>query len=232
MTHPRDLPNVLSLLGRFGLPLFAGFMLSLAVPAWSDDPATSTSEAGFVNLLANDSLAGWEGDANWFRSEDGVVIAGSLEKNIPHNFFLCSEQEYEDFELRLSAKLVGQGDNAGIQFRTAKLADSHEVSGYQADMGSAWDRPVWGSLYDESRRRKMLAEGDAEQVRKVLDKEGWNRFVIRCEGPRIRIWLNDLLTVDYTEEDEGIARKGVLALQIHGGAPAEARYRDLRIKQL
>lgn len=189
-------------------------------------------EKGFQPLMEENSLAGWEGDQDWFRLEDGVVIAGSLEKEIPHNFFLCTTKEFEDFELRLEAKLVGKGDNAGIQFRTKKIEGSHEVSGYQADMGMAWNRPVWGALYDESRRNKMLVDPLAELVNKALRKDDWNEFRIRCEGKRIQIWLNGVQTVDYLEEDEGIAQRGIIALQIHGGAPAEASYRNVRIKTL
>lgn len=190
------------------------------------------AEEGFTPLFDGTSLKGWSGDPHWFRVEAGAIVAGALDKPIPHNVFLCTDEPYEDFELRLEIKLVGEGDNAGVQFRTAKIPGSHEVSGYQADVGSAGGRPVWGSLYDESRRRKMLAVADAEAVRKVLRRDDWNRMVIRCEGPRIRIWLNDLPTVDYTETDEKIERSGVIALQIHGGPPAEASYRNLRLKKL
>ena len=44
------------------------------------------------------------------------------------------------------------------------------------------------------------------------------RIPIRCEGPRIQLWLNGVQTVDYTEPDEKIARDGKIAVQIHGGA--------------
>jgi hypothetical protein len=62
--------------------------------------------------------------------------------------------------------------------------------------------------------------------------DGWNKFVIRCQGPRIQIWINGLATVDYTEKEEGIAGSGIIGLQIHGGPPAEASYRKIRIKEL
>lgn len=54
---------------------------------------------------------------------------------------------------------------------------------------------------------------------------------MRCEGPRIQIWLNGYQTVDY-KETEDVARSGVIALQIHGGKPAVASYQDIRIKEL
>lgn len=207
------------------------------VISWLAGPGTLRGEEGsdekdFQTLVHEDSLEGWEGDSKWFRVEGGEVIGGSLEREIPHNFFLCTRRSYENFELRLEAKLLGPGDNAGIQFRTAKIPDSHEVSGYQADMGTAWDRPVWGALYDESRRNRMLAEGDREVVAEALRKEDWNAIVIRCEGSRVQIWLNGQRTVDYTEPDPQISRSGVIALQIHGGPPAEARYRKVRIQEL
>ncbi|WP_235934765.1 DUF5722 domain-containing protein [Candidatus Laterigemmans baculatus] len=186
----------------------------------------------FKPLFDGSSLSGWNGDPAWFRVEEQAIVAGSLEKPIPHNVFLCTDESFEDFELRLEVKLVGPGENAGVQFRTERIAGSHEVSGYQADMGSAGGRPVWGSLYDESRRRKMLVEADPEVVRDILRKDDWNRLRIRCEGPRIQIWLNDRQTVDYREADEAIARRGVIALQIHGGPPAEASYRNIRLKEL
>ena len=38
--------------------------------------------------------------------------------------------------------------------------------------------------------------------------------------------------LDYTEVDENVARSGLIALQIHGGQPAEASYKDIRLKPL
>jgi len=189
-------------------------------------------EAGFRSLFDGKTLAGWEGSAEVFQVREAAVVAGTLTERIPHNEFLASKEEFGDFELRLRARLVGAGQNAGIQFRSQRVADHFEMIGYQCDMGSAGAKPIWGALYDESRRRKFLAEPDAEKLNAVLKASDWNDLVIRCEGPRIQIWVNDLQTVDYTEQDAAIAQKGRLGLQIHGGEPAEAAYKDIRIKVL
>ncbi len=183
-------------------------------------------------LFDGKSLAGWEGDLRWFRVEDGAIVAGSLDQPIPHNEFLCTAEEFSDFELRLQAKLIGEGNNAGIQFRSRRIADSHEVSGYQADMGGSGDRSIWGALYDESRRREMLAEADPQRLEKLVRQGEWNDYRIRCQGDRIQIFLNGERTVDFTEPDKDIARRGIIGLQIHSGAPAEAWYRNLRIQPL
>lgn len=189
-------------------------------------------EAGFTPLFDGKTLKGWEGKAAVFRVDEGAIVAGSATEKIPQNEFLATEKKYENFELRLDAKLLGKGDNAGIQFRSARIPNHHEIIGYQCDMGFAGPRPIWGSLYDESRRKDFLAHGDAVAVGKALKKEDWNSFVIRCEGSHIQIWLNGVATVDYQEQDKEIATSGIIALQIHGGEQAVASYRNVRIKEL
>jgi hypothetical protein len=189
-------------------------------------------EAGFTPLFDGRSLAGWEGNAEIFRVADKAIVAGSLKQPIAHNEFLCTEKEYGDFELRLSARLLGEGKNAGVQFRSRRVPNHHEVSGYQCDMGEMRERLIWGWLYDESRRNRFLAESDHEMLAKRFKPNDWNDLVIRCEGPRVQIWVNDVQTVDFTEKDDTIARRGIIGLQIHGGAPAEASYRDIRLKPL
>ena len=192
----------------------------------------AAEEKEFISIFDGKSFNGWEGNKEIFRIEDKALVGGSLKKRIPHNEFLCTTKRYENFELRLKAKLTGKGNNAGIQFRSRRIPNHHEVIGYQADMGGAFGRPIWGALYDESRRRRVLAEGDREQLKKAVKLDDWNEFVIRCEGNRVQIWLNEYQTVDYTERDAKIARRGIIGLQIHGGAPAEAWYKDIRIKDL
>lgn len=175
-------------------------------------------------------MAGWEGNPKWFRIDAGALVAGSLKEKIPHNEFLCTERQYGDFDLRLEAKLIGQGKNAGVQFRSQRIPDDTELIGYQADIGTMKDQSIWGALYDESRRRVFLAHdpkasGDAT-------KDGWNKIRLLCQGPRIQIFVNGKRTVDYTETDDAIPLKGIIGLQIHSGAPAEAWYRNIRIAEL
>ena len=184
-----------------------------------------------VPLFNGKDFTGWEGDtAKTWKIEEGVIVGGSLDTVVPRNEFLCTTKTYGDFELKVVFKLTGDKAkaNAGIQFRTKRIPKHHEVSGYQADMGQDY----WGALYDESRRNKVLAKPAKEVIEKVVKHDDWNEYVIRCEGPRIRLWLNGKLTVDYTEEDEKIDRSGIIGLQIHGGAKAKVYYKSVTIEEL
>jgi hypothetical protein len=103
------------------------------------------------------------------------------------------------------------------------------VVGYQADAAAGY----WGGIYDESRRAKFLGERvKPEILARALKPGDWNDYRIRCEGPRIRLWLNDLPTTDFTEDDPSIPQSGHLAVQIHAGPPAEASYRKLELAEL
>lgn len=194
--------------------------------------AQETADKDFKPIFDSKTLEGWEGNFDYFRVQDAAIVAGNLKTKIPHNEFLCTKKEYGDFELKLEVKLVGQGNNAGVQFRSKRVEGETEVSGYQCDAGAAWDRPVWGALYDESRRRTMLAEGPPESLVKWVKQGEWNALHIKAIGNRIQLFLNGHPTIDYIERDKAIPATGIIGLQIHSGPPTEAWYRNIRLREL
>jgi hypothetical protein len=184
-----------------------------------------------VSLFDGKTFDGWEGDTEkTWKIEDGAIVGGDLLQTVPRNEFLCTKKSFGDFELKVKFKLIGDKEkaNAGVQFRTKRIPNHHEVSGYQADVGQGY----WGALYDESRRKKVLAQPAKDVIDKIVKFEDWNEYVIRCEGPSIKLYLNGTLTVDYTEPDDKIERTGIVGLQIHGGGKAKAYYKDIRIEEL
>ena len=192
-------------------------------------PATDDlAQVKEVPIFDSKTFTGWEGNLEMFRIEEGAIVAGTLKKAIPRNEFLCTTKEYGDFELRLKVRLLGpkESANAGIQIRSRRIPNHHEMIGYQADMGQHY----WGCLYDESRRQKILAAPDPKELAKILKPDDWNDYVIRCVGKRIQLWVNGHQTVDYTEPDDSIEQTGLIGLQIHSGQPSEARYKDVTIK--
>jgi len=181
-----------------------------------------------ISIYDGKTFDGWEGNLKWFRIEAGAIVGGTLKERIPHNEFLCTKKEYANFQLKLKLKLVDNKGNAGIQVRSKRIPNHHEMIGYQADVAAAY----WGALYDESRRRKMLARPDGATLKKAVKVNDWNEYVIRCEGKRIQLWLNGIQTVDYAEPDPKIPQTGVIGLQIHGGGPSEIWYKDIELEVL
>jgi hypothetical protein len=181
-------------------------------------------------LFDGKTLEGWEGDAKVWRVADGAIVGGSMEGNA-RNEFLTSAKSYANFVLKLEYKLVGTEGfvNGGVQIRSRRIPKPpNEMKGYQADIGAGMS----GSLYDESRRNKMLVKADPELIKKTEKPGEWNSYEIRCEGRRVRLTLNGVQTVDYTETDETLEQEGLIGLQIHGGCKAEISFRNIAIETL
>lgn len=183
-------------------------------------------EEGFAPLFNGKDLAGWEGDAKLWIVQDGMLVGRS--PGIRYNDFLATTKSYDDFCLRLKVRLVENKGNSGIQFRSKRVENSHEVSGYQADVADGW----WGKLYDEARRNKVLAAPRPEDLAAALKPGDWNEYEILAVGSKITLRLNGKTMVEYTEQDESIPRSGIIAVQIHSGGPMEVQFRDIRIRDL
>lgn len=206
----------------------SGAIAVLMMAALLVHSSAGQAKGKLLRLFDGRSLRGWEGNLNVFRIEQGAIVGGSLKERVARNEFLCSTREFANFILRLNFKVIGQGANAGVQLRTQRIPGDHEVIGYQADLGDGW----WGSLYDESRRKTTLAKPDAATIDNILQRDDWNEYLIRAEGRRIRLAINGTQTVDYTEPDASIPQRGCLCLQIHGGPPSEAWYKNIVIEEL
>ena len=105
-----------TLLAFLSLPLSTVLLLAVSLHGKQE----KKDEKGFTPIFDGKTIKGWEGKKKFFRVQDGAIVAGFLDARIPNNEFLASEKEYANFELHFEAKLVGQGNNAGVQFRSQR----------------------------------------------------------------------------------------------------------------
>jgi len=185
-----------------------------------------------TSLFDGESLEGWQGNEGVWRVEDGAITAGSHSANFPKNEFICTKKSYANFELKLKIKCSGDlktGQvNSGIQIRSARL-ENGSVAGYQIDCGKGW----FGKIFDEHRRRLIYPKPvDEEALLKAVDTFGWNEYRILAEGPRIQVWINDILATDYTETNPLIPLEGIIAPQIHKGGHVMVQFKDVSITEL
>lgn len=179
-----------------------------------------------VALFNGTDLTGWEGNTELWSVKDGAIVGTS--PGLKENHFLATTKEYGDFELRFQVKLHEPSANSGVQFRSQRVDGSTEMIGYQADIG----KNVWGSLYDESRRRKFVAQADEALVKKIVREGEWNDYVVRAVGKHITMSINGVNTVDYLEADPAIPQTGKIAVQVHSGGPFVVEFRGLTMKPL
>jgi hypothetical protein len=198
--------------------------IALEKLAWAKQGAAV--ETGFVSLFDGRTLDGWQVDtpAVW-SARKGVLIGRTTGLN--YNDFLRTKRSYGDFTLRLKIRLIRGYGNSGVQFRSDPVPNSHELSGYQADAA----QNLWGTLYDESRRRKTLAD-PGKDFHDRFDGTAWHEYEITAQGTHIVLKLDGAVTVDYSEPDAGITRSGMIALQVHADRrPVEVWFRDIFIRE-
>jgi hypothetical protein len=187
-----------------------------------------SAQDGFKPLFNGKNLDEWIVDTpGLWRVENGVIIGKS--PGLKYNDFLRTKRQYRNFVLKATFRMIdesGKG-NSGIQFRSKPMEGSHEVIGYQADMGQHY----WGCLYDESRRKIVLVEASKDALA-TLKKDGWNEYTISARGNRITLELNGVKSVEWVEKDPSVEQSGFIALQLHSGPPLEMHFKDLRISVL
>lgn len=232
---------------RTALHLALGSLLALAGCLGS---STHSVAAEWKSLFDGKTLAGWtqrNGTAK-YTVVDGT-IRGETNEGSP-NSFLCSDQQYGDFELEFEVK-VNVKLNSGVQIRSRQVsaADLEKMpQGKKAPLDRVFGPQVEimvspghsGYVYGEAMGTGWLSKEPSSKEGKTTHehmKNGeWNKFRIVAKGPRIQTWINDQPVADLTHEDAYKSHpKGFLGLQVHGIAkgtgPFEVAWRNIRIRE-
>jgi Domain of Unknown Function (DUF1080) len=205
------------------LPIFvlacAGVLVAGGMQAADDDNK-------FFN---GKDLDGWEGLSQFWSVKDGALVGSTHPDGGKFNTFLCSKKQYKNFELSFKARLTGDGwsGNSGVQIRSRIFDRDHfAVAGPQCDMGEIY----WGSLYGEHDPGRMIKQAPTDIVKRVLKKDDFNDYSIKCVGKHVTIKLNGETTVD-GDFDE-LPDDGIIAWQLHAGKPMEVVFKEIRFKEL
>src|SRR5262249_7761544 len=113
-----------------------------------------------------------------------------------------------------------------------KDKDKFAVWGPQCDIAEGY----WGSLYGEHFGGKKPGEGTMmkaapkDVVAKVLKKDDFNDYYIKCVGKHVTIKLNGEtpLAADFDNRPD----EGIIAWQLHGGGPMEVTFKDIKFKEI
>ncbi len=208
--------------------------LAIASPSAVSMATANESEEGWVALFDGKSIDGWFNPFDW---GEAVVKDGEIHLHtIARKFFLLTEYTYSDFIFEAEVRLPEGKSNSGFMFRCHY--EPNRVWGYQAEVDPT-DRAWSGGLYDEARRGwihpKQPVDSDynkehwTEERRNAFKLGEWNHYRIHCEGDRIRIYVNGVLTTDVTDS---LDHTGRIGLQHHGEVGQVYRFRNIRIREI
>ena len=207
------------------------------VGTWSSDP-------GFISIFNGKDLSGWKGlagnpisrskmtkeqldseqkAANDRMTKDWKVENGVLVFDGKGFDNLCSEKEYEDFELLLDWRMEAKGDG-GVYLRGSPQVQTWDTSrrdaGAQVGSGGLYNNQIYQS--------KPLAVAD-----NPINE--WNTFRIKMVGDKVTVYLNGVLVTDnvilenYWDRNLPIFKNGQIELQAHG---TRLEFREIYIREI
>jgi len=176
---------------------------------------------GWTALADGRTLAGWHttGNADW-KVEDGAIVGRQGAGGAAGDLF--TDRQWRDFELEAEWSMRFPG-NSGLWFRV-----SGPKTGYQADFleEPAYPGVLSGSLYCMGKAFIAVNRETAS-----VNKDGWNRIVIRAAGDEITIVQNGKSVVHV--RDNTFPGPGSIGIQVHPGkqfAGMEVRVRGIRLR--
>jgi hypothetical protein len=239
------------------ISILIGCVTSAMESRAADDSLTAPAESADMKSLFNgEDLEGWSGDPRLWSVKEGAIRGETTPDNAAqgNTFIIWQDGVLKDFELRLSFRCSAT-NNSGIQYRSKHITEGNArnkwvVRGYQHEIRNEKSLPnVAGFIYDEGGRRgriclvgeKAVWGPDGKQVTgtlidaagfsKLFHLDDWNDVVIVAKGNHIQHYLNGRLILDFTDNHPELAlQEGVLALQLHAGAPMWVEFKDIRLK--
>ncbi|MFL6280078.1 MAG: family 16 glycoside hydrolase [Vicinamibacterales bacterium] len=237
-------------------------IIAFALPADGAQPSDVRTSAGWIQLFDGSTLTGWVhmNGAHRFTVDDGAIVGRTVESSANMNSFLCTLQEFDDFELELETA-IDPITNSGIQIRstvrplqtTGRSFESAagRVNGPQVEIRRYYKgEPATGLLYGEAMGTNWLSsQQKIDQGHRYFIDEGWNKLRIVARGPRIQTWVNGHLVEDLVNDAvRDTHPRGFIGLQIHGlserevnlhpelgittNQPLSIRWRNIRIRRL
>jgi hypothetical protein len=205
-------------------------VFSPAIAAGADD--------NWISLFDGKSLEGWKPSEKpgSFRVEDGTIVCDGPRS---HLFYVGKDgaARFKNFDFNAEV-MTTPGSNSGIYFHTEYQDKDWPAKGYECQVLNS-NRAEPGNAYVEHKMTGSLYAVRNSWKSPTRDNE-WFRYRIRVEGKTIRIWINDAMTVDYTEPEAPfrpgamkgrVLSSGTFALQCHD-PKSIVRYRNLRVQAL
>jgi len=232
------------------LALLAGSCLSVFAQqrGW---PVATNDESGFISIFDGKTLAGWQGDTNYWRVEDGCLVGEITPTNLLkiNSFIIWHGGETRDFELKVQYRISANG-NSGINYRSVRTGDGPwTMRGYQADIDGR--NEYTGQNYEERGRTFLALRGQidrqvddqlpqiigtlgtAAELLSVIKTNDWNEYHLIVSGNTMTHILNGrVMSVVIDEDTKNRRFDGMLGVQVHVGPPMKVEYRNFRLKKL
>ncbi|WP_299529004.1 DUF1080 domain-containing protein [Ulvibacterium sp.] len=135
---------------------------------------------------------------------------------------LWTKKEYNDFVVQLDFKFGKGTIDSGIFMR----GEDERNAQIQIGISGSLKRDMTASPYVPKSGYPVEAEG----VKELLRKDGWNTIKAMATGNTYKVWLNGKEVMNYTLKEANL--KGPVGLQLHPGRDMTIQFRNIAIAEL
>jgi hypothetical protein len=205
-------------------------VLPAAVRAFGED------SGDWISLFDGKSLAGWKANehADTFKVENGQIVAHGERT---HLFYVGPARNADFKNFQLTAEVMTRpGANSGIYFHTSYQPSGWPAAGFEVQIANTHE----GANGYRERKKTGSLYGVRNVYKQLVDDNEWFRMNILVRGKEVRIWVNEMLVVDYVEPDppfradpnfQRFINHGTFALQGHD--PGSTTYfKNIRVLPL
>ena len=217
---------------RLCLVVLAVFLCMPSAGAMSNE-ASGSDTSGWIDIMPREAFKGWtripippdkalDPVSQWKLDEARRIII--CEGDRGHEW-LRYDRELADLILHVEWRFIQReglkGYNSGVFIRNN--ADGRVW--HQAQVGAGNDGYLFGQTLLEGKLTDIVF-GPKPKVNHIKPPGEWNTYEIRCQGPKITLWVNDEVSSEFTARE---VLKGYLGLEAEG---FRIEFRNLRLKLL
>jgi len=145
-------------------------------------------------LVWDRSFEGGGAGVVWTRQDGSIAQEGGAD-NVR---LLFGDPQWTDYQFTVEARKTGGNEGFLVLVRALSNREFYWANlGGWGNVGHALERGIGGQDRWGSVTRRYNGE---------IETDRWYRIRARCEGPRVQVWLDDQLVIDYTDDGRGPVR--------------------------
>jgi len=174
-------------------------------------------------LFDGQTLDGWQGSPEWWSVQDGA-IRGKSSGRTPTSF-LFTKDNYTDFRLTLSSKMVESENHAGVCFWGVVTEEGANQWGTRGPLVIFPSPSMWDYIESRGLRVYKTTTGN------VTSQHEWVKVEILAKGNRVRTAMNGVQVMEWREPDPNRIKVGPIGVQLHGfNGTQEVLYKDIVVE--
>ena len=174
-------------------------------------------------LFDGKTLSGWRGNTDWWSAADGAIV-GKFNGKVPTSF-LFTEDNYSDFRLTLSSRMVTSENHAGVCF-WGEIATQNDNKWYTHGPLVIFPNP---GMWDYNAGQGLRVYKTTTE--KVASQHDWVKVEILAQGNRVRTAFNGIQVMEWREPDPKRIKEGPIGIQLHAWTEAqEVLYKDIVVE--